>query len=198
MTSCAKNMGLGCMGLAFMVASVPADAQTATPSISIEDALTCKLAVPDYNGFAMSLEDDDTGYKAMGWVKLVSPDGMLNLYRLPKPVTVDGHTTSTLAFSASGLAAVLDGVDAATLAHGLGMANTIPRREEAATGIGLRPKQMPESHIFKGEKLVVDKTEADPKLGKIHTRIVRHVETDMKLPGKVLDGCSYSMEFPDL
>jgi hypothetical protein len=175
------------MGLAFMVASVPADAQTAAPSISIEDALTCKLAVPDYNGFAMSLEDDDTGYKAMGWGKLVSPDGMLNLYRLPKPVTVDGHTTSTLAFSASGLAGVLDGVDAAALAQGLGMTSAIPSR-------GL----MPESHVFKGEKLVVDKTETDPKLGKIHTRIVRHVETDMKLPGKVLDGCSYSMEFPDL
>ena len=195
------GLALALLSLAF--APCCAVAQNAAPEVRIEDALACKLAVPDYNHFAMNLDDDDTGYKALGWAKQDSASPMVNQYDLPQPITIDGHTTSTLVFSSGGLAAVLDDPDTLGVARGAGLANTVPSHEELARMLKLTPAQaaqFPDNHIVKAQKVLVDKTGADPdpKLGKVHTRVVRLIENNADLPGKTLDGCSYSMDFPDL
>lgn len=183
--------------------SAPGAAQDAdrAPPVSLADALACRLDAPVYNGFAASLQDDETGYRSLGWERIEAGAPTYNFYRLPAPLQIDGRTTQVLAFSASGIFAVLDEPDIAALAKQADIPNTLPTREELAALLGLneqQAKQLPQSSLFKGEKVVRDNTASDPELGRVHTRNVRIIENDPALPGKVFDGCSYSVEFPDL
>ncbi len=188
---------------AALVAFTARSAEPEAPPVNVEDALACRIDAPVYTGFALTLDDSDGGYgyRARGWTKQKSPTAMLSQYHLPKPVTVGSFVSSTLVFSASGLAAVLDQPDTVAVAKALGVKNTLLTHAEAAAALGLTPEQanqIPVNPAFKGEAVMIDKTEKDPQFGKIHTRIVRHVDNNPAFPGKTLVGCSYSMEFRDI
>lgn len=161
-------------------------------------ALTCKLDAPDYIGFAMNLGDDETGYKALGWIKEQSGTPFLSQYRLPAPIEVAGHLTSTIVFSGSGIAAVLDIADPASVAAPLGVVNTIMSREAAAAALGLTPEQaaqLPTVTSFRGERVISDKSENDAAAHvRLRTRIVQAVANDPSYPRKTLLGCSYNID----
>ena len=175
--------------------SGPAEAE---PPIDIVQALTCKLTARTYNGFALNLGDDETGYKSMGWIKEKSGTPFLSQYHLPAPIEVAGYQTSTLVFSASGLAAVLDVADPAKVAAPLGVPNTVMSREAAAAALGLTPAQaaqLPAVTTFKGRRIVSDSVEDDAEThARFHTLIVQSVENSAAHPGKTLLGCAYSIE----
>lgn len=184
-------------GIATLLSATSALAQP-LPPVNIVDALTCKLAVPDYMGFALTLGDDDTGYRSRGWVKEESGTPFLSQYRLPAPIDVGGYRTRTIVFSASGVAAVLDVADPSKVAAPLGVVNTIMSREAAAAALGLTPAQaaqLPPVTTFVGERVVSDKTEVDAETHvRFHVRIVQSVRNETAHPGKTLIGCSYSLD----
>lgn len=189
----------GRAAVAIAVAASPALARVEIDApFDIVGALTCKLNAPAYIGFAMNLGDDETGYKSLGWVKQQSSTPFLAQYRLPAPIEVAGHQTRTIVFSGSGIAAVLDIADPASVAAPLGVVNTIMSREVAAAALGLtaaQASQLPLVTSFRGERVVSDKMEDGVTAhARLRTRIVQLLANDRSYPGKTLLGCSYSIE----
>ena len=188
--------------IATTLAASPATAQSgqpaAAPLLDPAQAIACQVDAGAYIGFSMTLGDDDGGYRARGWIKRDSHDLFLSEYRLPAPIMVAGEPTSTIVFSGSGIAAVLDVADPAQIAARENIVNAIPSREEAARSLGLTPEQatlLPENHLFRGERIVVDTIETAPGSdSKYKIRVVRSISTAQSHPGKTLVGCSYSLE----
>ena len=166
--------------------------------IDAVEAIGCRVDAGAYIGFAMMLGDIDDGYRSRGWTKVDSHDPFLSEYRLPAPITVAGEKTSTIVFSGSGIAAVLDVADPAPIALSEKIINSIPSREEAARMFGLTPEQakkLPDNHQFRGERVVVDiiQTNLDSNI-KYKVRVVRSITNAKSYPGKTLVGCSYSLK----
>ena len=185
---------------AFMASQVSAATGKQAEAVKIDpvEAIGCRVDAGAYMGFAMTLGDDDDGYRSRGWTKVDSHDPFLSEYRLPAPITVVGEKTSTIVFSGSGIAAVLDVADPAPIALREEIINSIPSREEAARMFGLTPEQammLPENHLFRGERVVVDTIETDRDSNiKYKVRVVRLITNAKSHPGKTLVGCSYSLE----
>lgn len=189
-----------CLVIALAAQSALAQAETIAP-FDVVAAVSCKLDAGAYIGFAMNLGDDEIGYKARGWVKEESGTAFLSRYRLPVSIEVAGYRTSTIVFSGSGIAAILDSADPAAVAAPLGIVNSLMSREQAAAALGLtaaQAAQLPPVTGFRGEHVRLDKTEVDPSLRtRLRTRIVESVSNDPHFPGKTLLGCSYSIELAD-
>lgn len=134
--------------------------------------------VPSYNGFAFWLagEDGATARARLGLTEVESANFLLKEYRLAKPITVFGRTTSRVAFNSSGPLAIFDEADPHPLA----------RQLEIAPAIDAPGK-------FLGERVVAEATE---KVGEstFGTRITLNVSTVTSHPGKILAGCSYRLE----
>lgn len=186
------------LALATVLLAGTASSQIGAP-LDIVKALTCEITAPAYFGFAMNLGDLDAGYRSRGWSKQESGTPFLSQYRLPRPIEVAGYRTSTIVFSGSGIAAVLDVADPATVAKPLGVVNTIMSREAAAAALGLTPQQaaqLPPVTSFRGERLVLDTTEKNAGV-RLRTRIVQSVANDDAHPGTTLLGCAYNIEVLD-
>lgn len=185
---------------AIALSTQSASAQVGAP-VDIVEALTCKISAPAYIGFAMNLDDRKTGYRSLDWVKQPSGTQFLSQYQLPRPIVVAGYRTSTIVFSGSGVAAVLDMADPASVAARLGLVDTMMSREEAAAALGLTAQQaaqLPPVTAFRGERVVLDTTDEDPQTRwRLRTRIVQSVANDAARPGKSLLGCAYSIEVLD-
>ena len=146
-------------------------------TVDIADILACKIDGGHYVGFSMSVSDDDSpgGAKARGWVRLPPPSPSFSAYRLPKPLNVFGHTTSTVAFKGSAMLAVLDLSDATALGAEQGVTNVL-----GGTG------------RFMGERLVDESTRADAETGfSFKNRSSLKITTNPAFPGKTLIGCEY-------
>jgi hypothetical protein len=134
--------------------------------------------VPRYNGFAFWLvgEDGSTAHARLGLAEVESANFLLKEYRLDKPITVFGRTTSRVAFNSSGPLAILDEADPHPLAKQLEIVPAIDTPDK-----------------FLGERVVAESTE---KVGEssFGTRITLNVSTVTTHPGKVLAGCSYRLE----
>ena len=183
--------------------SFPAEAVTAQigAPVDIVEALTCKISAPAYVGFAMNLGDVDAGYRLLGWTMQPSGTAFLSQYHLPRPIVVAGHRTSTIVFSGSGVAAVLDEADPASVAAPLGVVNRLMSREAAAAALGLTPvqaAQLPAVTSFRGGRVMLDTTgeNAGARM-RLRTRIVQPVTNDAARPGKTVLGCSYSIDVLD-
>ena len=173
--------------MAALLAGTPAAAQTAADedfdpkSVRIEDAIACKLDVRTYNGFAFWLAGTEDGARQLGWAKIEGPDPLLSEYRLPAPVEAFGHRTDHIAFSSSAVVAVLDGVDAETLAAGLAVPNMIPDRSK-----------------FRGERELTKRIERDDDLKMPFTYVTAlTISTVDSHPGATLAGCSYRAQEGD-
>lgn len=173
-------------------------------AVDVVDAIECKLDAPTYNGFAMALNGEEQIAKKRHWVPVKSGNPMLNEYALPAPITVAGtYRTSRVAFTSSGVLAILDLADPAPLAREQGIANAADPKALAdslrESGEAPPPEflaMMARSNKFLGEKVVVDRVEP-PAAGEsfgIHTRITRNISTVTSHPGKTLYGCSYRIE----
>ncbi len=177
------------------IATVPADEDVDPTTISEVDALECRLDVPTYNAFAFAVTGDEQLARKRGWRKVAGNNPMLEEYELPAPVTVAGKwSTRRIAFSSSGIVAILDVADPASVAKGEGIANAYDG-DAMYRDLGIAP---PDNGFrkFLGEKVIVDRTvpaSADDRFGS-HVTIARSVGNVSNLPGKTLYGCSYRME----
>jgi hypothetical protein len=190
----------------FLLAAAAADTTPDPAQVDLLDAITCRLAAPAYNGFAMALDGDENLAAKRGWRKQGSANPFMIEYDLPKPITVAGrYSTSRIGFTADAVVAILDLADPAPLAREEGMVNTLDSNPliGALVASGKASRDEVESHItfhaFRGEKIVVDQKEL-PEKGErfgMHTVIVRSIGNATTHPGKAFYGCSYSMEMID-
>lgn len=175
--------------------AVPAEDDFDPTKISEVDALQCRLDVPSYNGFAFAITGEEQIARKRGWRKVAGGNPMLDEYELPAPVTVAGKwSTRRIAFSSSGIVAILDIADPAVVAREEGIANAADA-EAMYKELGIAPPA-DGFRKFLGEKVIVDRTvsaSADDPFGS-HVTIARSISNVSTLPGKTLYGCSYRME----
>jgi hypothetical protein len=163
--------------LVSIAAAFPVAAQDFdTTTLDLPALIECRAEVADYNGFAFWLATDPGAAVALGWRETQQPNLFLREFELPLAVEAFGHASDTVVFTSTGPMLVLDGVDAATLAATLGLA------------------------VFhaSGTKFLAEKVvhEAEEKEGELtaRSRIALNVSTVDTHPGKVLAGCSYTLE----
>lgn len=201
----------------FVLASLVATASLTTPlhadeehfdpnSIDVVDAIECRLDARAYTGFALALNGEEKIADKRRWVRIDTENPFLNEYKLPAPITVAGHySTRRIAFTSSGVLAILDLDDPAVVAQEQEIKNALDPNPliEAMIASGKATRAEIEAATkarkFLGEKVVVDRTElptADESLG-VHTIIGRNVSNATTHPGKTFYGCSYRIELID-
>lgn len=190
-------------------ALVPLTPQQPAPDpsrISETDAIECRLAVPDYTGFALSVSEADGIAQARGWKKIDSTNPFMSEYELPKPISVAGsYRTTRIAFTANAILAVLDIADPAEVARGQNVANAMdpdPMIEDLARSSGKSYAEVAAGMKFRkflGERILSDKTEPAAKGESFgsHMTVARSISNATSHPGKTLYGCSYRMEVLD-
>jgi hypothetical protein len=153
------------------------DPQVADPV----DVISCKLEALEYTGFMMTVTNDGEpgSWDKRGWTKLESGNPAFTQYRLPKPLTVFGHSTDTVIFTNLGMMAAIDSTDPVAL----GKAN------------GIEVSALPQ--YFTGQKIVDDSTKVtksqDAKVTVVN-RIAMTLRTYPTHPGKVMLGCKYDAD----
>lgn len=174
--------------------------------VTVTDAINCYLGVPEYNAFALSIAGDDGGADSRGWHKVESANAFLSEYELPEPVTVTGSwTTRRIAFSSSGILAILDVADPSVIAVPEGIANEMDPDPfvDAIVASGAANRSEVEAEIkfrkFLGQRVLVDETEfaQSPDGFGTHTVIARSISNVSSHPGKTLYGCAYRIELLD-
>ncbi|WP_034159606.1 hypothetical protein [Sphingomonas sp. ERG5] len=156
-------------------ATAQSDEEFDPAKIDVVDAINCAIDARDYMGFAITLGDEDAGYRKRGWVKQESGNLFLSQYRLPAPIEIAGHQTRTIVFSSDAVMAVLDIADPAELVKHEKIENVVPG-----------------SSKFLGEREILKTVEKDPENGwTITTRVTRTLSNVSSHPGKTLLGCSY-------
>jgi hypothetical protein len=170
-------------------------------SVSLEDAVNCRLDARAYNGFALNVGGDNGVAKARKWKLIKTDNPFLNEYQLPEPLSIASMKTTRIAFSSSGVLAVLDLADPKALAKAEQIENQADP-EVLFKGMGLTPEQMkalPGGKKFLGEHEIVSKEEKDEELGLIFTaKVKRTISTVSSHPGKTLYGCSYRIDFREI
>lgn len=174
--------------------------------ISVADAVNCHIDAPSYNAFALSITGNGGGADVRGWRKVESANPFLAEYELPEPVIVTGDwSTKRIAFSSSGILAILDVADPNVVAATEGIANEMSadRLVDAIVSSGKATRAEVEAEMtfrkFLGQRVLVDTTEpaATPEDFGTHTVIARSISNVTSHPGKTLYGCSYRIELLD-
>ena len=133
-------------------------------SVDIVDAIECRLAAPVYNGFALALNGEEKIADKRHWVRVDTKNPMMNEYDLPAPITVAGHySTRRIAFTASGVLAILDLPDPSILAKEQKIENA--RLEEE--------RRVAEKHQKAQEKLAREQASRNGELEKLITQYKR-------------------------
>jgi hypothetical protein len=196
--------------LAALIATLPltaplqaAEAPGDPNRIDLVDAIECRLDAPAYNGFAFALNGEEKIADRRGWKRIDTKNPFMNEYDLPTPIIVAGHySTRRIAFTATGVLAILDLADPATLAREQGIENAADSGPlidaMIASGKATRAEieAATSSRKFLGEKIIVDRVER-PKDGEsfgAHTVIGRNVSNATTHPGKTFYGCSYRID----
>jgi hypothetical protein len=149
-------------------------------TLTLEDVISCKIDVPSYNGFAFWFHDNKDAHKQYGLTPIKGgANPFLSEYRLAKPITVFGQTTNHIAFTNSGLLAVLSGVTAAQMADQL----------DVRDGGDFMGKYLAE-RVVSADR--IDDDEID-----LHgvKRITINVSTVSTHPDRVFVGCGYRFQF---
>jgi hypothetical protein len=187
---------------ALILFSMPLMAQETTDNfdsmdINITDAINCKIDAPLYFSLAMSIAED---MKKRGWKKIKSADPFMKEYLLPQPIIVAGMQTDYIAFSSSGIMAVLDLADPNVVAKAEDIKNDAdPAAVFDALQLTLEQiKDIPKTDKFLGQKILTNTIEKDTESDvQFHTVIARTISNVTTLPKKTLYGCSYTIEMLD-
>ncbi|WP_294197458.1 hypothetical protein [uncultured Sphingomonas sp.] len=176
-------------------------------TIDVVDLIECRVDAPTYNGFAFALDGDDGIVATRHWTAVASKRPTMTEYELPAPITVAGrYRTRRIAFTSNGVVAILDLPDPAPLAREQGIANQADAGAlvDALGASGEAPpaalREMKAagkaSGMFRGEKIVSDRSEAPTRGARVGTRtvIARTVSALPAYPGKTLYGCSYRID----
>ena len=178
--------------------------------VDIADAINCHLGAPSYNAFAWALSGEEKLAERFGWRRIESPNPFLAEYELPQPVLVTGTwSTRRIAFSSSGIMAILDLADPARIAREEGIVNALDSDAAIAeiasavqaAGVATRDEVEAETPFrkFLGQRILADVTEPANEPGGLgtHTVIARSISNVTSHPGKTLYGCSYRIELLD-
>lgn len=188
-----SRLGLGLLAalLPASLPAAPAQDEIDPGTIDVRDAIECRLDARHYTAFAMALNGEEKLAAKRGWKPVKSANLLLAEYDLPAPIVVaGGYSTRRIAFSASGVVAVLDLPDPAVVARQVQVENTM-----AAEGL---PAGAVKFRKFLGERVVRDVTDpADGDHYRARTVIARSVSNVATHPGKTLYGCSYRIEMLD-
>lgn len=157
----------------------PVHAVAEPAAVDLAALIECRSGAQAWGDLAFSFMNDPNLPSNLGWTALELQNPFLQEYDLPAPVFVFGHDTTHVAFTASGIMAVLEGVDALGLAETLGV-----------TAGPAAPGQ------FLGEKVVLEE-ESESDGFKLRTRVSINVSTVDTHPGKTLAGCSYVIDIVD-
>lgn len=151
-------------------------------TLTLEDVLACKIDVRTYVGFAFWFHDNKAAHKHYGLTPIHGGENpFLSEYRLVRPVTVFGKQTTHVAFTNSGLLAVLSGVTAQEMADQL----------EVRDGGDFMGKYL-------AEKVISEERIDDEALDLHGSRTVKlNVSTVTSHPDRVLVGCSYRINIDD-
>jgi hypothetical protein len=184
--------------------------------VSVVDAINCYLDAPTYNSFALAIVGEDNLAKRLGWRKVEGENPFLAEYELPDEQAITGTwATRRIAFSSSGVMAILDVADPEVVAAdeeikseadavNLDMADargeaSPEAKEAAAQVIGKAAEATSPFRKFLGQRVIVDETELANEKDAFgtHTVIARSISNVTSHPGKTLYGCSYRMELLD-
>jgi hypothetical protein len=206
-------MKLPSLRIALLAALLPISAFAASvqddevdpTKIDVRDAIACRLDAPTYNGFAMAVAGDDKLAAKLGWKLVKSNNFLLKEYDLASPITVAGaYSTRRIAFTSTGVLAILDQPDPAVIAREEKIENAMPSDGlvDALIASGKVTRAQAEAEIkfrkFIGERVIRDETDpADGDHFRAHTRIALNVSNVASHPGKTLYGCSYKIDLLD-
>lgn len=154
-------------------------ADTALPRVDLPALIQCQAGVEDFHALAPILEDPLKAV-ALGWRPLPQANLFMTEYVLTTPIEVFGHPSDRIAFSGSGIVAVLDLPDPRPLA----------RQLELETGVDTPSKVM-----FGREVRSDDVVDAATGTTLIES-VILSVSNVTSHPGKTLAGCSYSLDRP--
>lgn len=205
MDRCYAPPMLSLFALSTLALISPPRADTDPSQVSEADAISCRLSVPEYTGFALAVDADgpDGIARARHWKEIASTNPFMREYLLPAEIVVAGaYRTRRIAFTADAILAVLDVADPATVARGENIANAM---DPAPLMESLRREGVknPEAEIkfrkFLGERIVKDETEQakDGEAHGAHMVVARSISNATTHPGKTFYGCSYRMELLD-
>jgi hypothetical protein len=175
-------------------------------TVNVVDAINCRLDVPTYNSFVMSLDSsEDKGAARRGWKKIKSTNAFMYEWRLPAPILVTGTlSASRVALTSSGIMAVLDMPDPIPLAKAEQIKNEadpealLKALVDDGAMTAAQAKRIPRGNKFLGERAIVEKSEYDAKLDMtFYTTIKRTLSNVTSHPGKTLYGCSYKLDFTE-
>jgi hypothetical protein len=174
LAAAAIALGLSCPA----AAETNPDAFDAT-AIDLPAYIECRAAdIAAYQGFARHLaENEDAVEQALGLTEENSGNPMLKQYRLTKPITVFGRRADRIAFTASGVMALLAETDPHPIAKEIGVEPAFDRPGK-----------------YLGEKIVSEKEERIDTDTRFRSRIALNVSTVDSHPGRTLTGCTYSVE----
>jgi hypothetical protein len=181
-----------------------AEEEARDPStISEADAINCYIGAPEYNGFALSIEGEDSIARARKWRKIESNNPFMNEYELPEPILVTGnYSTRRIAFTSNAIIAILDLADPTPLAKAEQIENAYDPGPliDALVASGKVTRQQAEAeikfHKFLGERIIVETVEGAPEEQSynVHTTIARTISNATTHPGKTFYGCTYRMD----
>lgn len=175
-------------------------------TVNVVDAINCKIDVPTYNAFVMSLDSsEDKGAARRGWKKLKGANAFMDEWQLPKSVLVTGNTsTSRIGLTSTGLVAILDVADPKPLAAAEKIENQadpealLKALVDEGSMTAEQARQIPRGIKFMGERTLVDASDYDEKLNMtFHSTIKRIISNKPSHPGKTLYGCAYKIDFTE-
>lgn len=192
--------------------------------VSVVDAINCHLDVPTYTSFAFAIDGEDGLAARLGWRRIDTDNPFLAEFEFPEPERITGHwSTRRVAFSSTGVLAILDVPDPGEIARAEEIANELETSltdEELADAVAeASPEALDAAKLasgaassnrhdvkphavfrkFLGQRVLADVTvpaKADESFG-VRTVIARSISNVVSHPGKTLYGCSYRIELLD-
>jgi hypothetical protein len=156
---------------------LPLSASAQDPRPDLPALIECRGDLGRLAALAPMLEDPLKAV-AMGWEPLPQANMFMSEYRLLAPIRVFGHDTDHIAFSGSGVVAVLDLPDPRPLAQQLALETAVDTPAKAMFGKEVRSEEI-----------------RDPAAGEVLIdSAVLNVSNVSSHPGKTLAGCSYSLD----
>ena len=105
------------IGLVALVIAGPTAAAEFDPALlDLVPFIECKADIKDYNQFAIWLIEEPNAVGKLGWQKVPTDNVFLEEYRLPAALSAFGHTTKSIALTATGPMAIFDDVSPQDLA----------------------------------------------------------------------------------
>jgi hypothetical protein len=158
------------LALPLLITAPLAFAGKAKPALDLPALIECRGSTSDFLNLAMD--------KKPGWKPVPETNMFMAEYTLPAPISVFTYKTQRVAFTASGIVAVLDLSDPHPLAAQLEMKPFV---------------DTPQKVMF--TKQISNKKERDEKIRAIRSESVTlNVSTVTTHPGKTLAGCEYRMD----